>query len=131
MIKLKDIYLFQQLDWDFIQLIIDNSRRVEFEAEEIIIQQGQDSNGEAYIIQEWEVVVSMNGNEIATLKEPEIFWEIALITDEARTATVEAKTQVIALKINKDLLHKILKEFPNWDKIQQTIQERIIENLRK
>lgn len=131
MIKLKDIYLFQGLDWNFLEFIIDNSRRVEFEAEEIIIKEWEASDWNAYIIQKWEVEVLRNNKNIAILKAPEIFWEIALITDEVRTATIKTKTEVILLKINKDLLHKILKDFPNWDKVQKVIQTRIMENLNK
>lgn len=131
MIKLKDIYLFQDLDWNFLEFIIDNSRRVEFEANKILIKEWDNSDWNAYIIQKWEVEVSMKNEIITNLKAPEIFWEIALITDEPRTATIKTKTEIVALKINKELLHKILKEFPNWDKMQKIIQTRIIENLNK
>jgi hypothetical protein len=34
------------------------------------------------------------------------------------------------LKINKELLHKIIKEFKNWKQIQEEIIKRIQENLK-
>ena len=131
MIALKDIYLFKDISPEFINLIIDNSRRMEVKAGEIILSEWTPSNDEAYIIQEWEVEVSIKWEVIKTLAAPEIFWEIALITDEVRTATVEAKTDLILLRINKTLLHTILKEFQNWAEIQRIMRERILENLKK
>ncbi|MDR0772376.1 MAG: cyclic nucleotide-binding domain-containing protein [Candidatus Peribacteria bacterium] len=42
-----------------------------------------------------------------------MFGEIALITNEKRTASVKAETDLVLLKINKELLHRIIKEFKN------------------
>jgi CRP-like cAMP-binding protein len=36
-----------------------------------------------------------------------------LITNEKRTASVKAETDLVLLKINKELLHRIIKEFKN------------------
>lgn len=131
MIALKDIYLFKDVSWDFISMIIDNSRRFEVEAGAVIIQEGAPSNEEAYIIQEGLAHVSIQNELVKELEAPDIFGEIALVTDEPRTATVEAKTDMILLKINKELLHKILKEFPNGNHIQDVMRERIMENLKR
>ncbi len=131
MIKLKDIYLFKNLELELLKFIIDNSRRVEFAAEDIIIKEWEKSDWNAYILQKWQAVVNKDYENLSMLEAPDIFWEIALITDEPRTATIEAKTEIIALKINKKLLCKIIKEFPNWDKIQKIIQSRIMENLQR
>jgi CRP-like cAMP-binding protein len=38
---------------------------------------------------------------------------MALITDEPRTATIVADTDVILLQIDKELLHTIIKKFKN------------------
>jgi hypothetical protein len=56
---------------------------------------------------------------------------MALVTNEPRTATIKAKTDLILLKINQELLHKILRDFPNGKEIQKTMMNRILENLRK
>lgn len=111
MIHLRDIYLFKDIKAEFINLIIDNSRRTEFTAGTTIIKEGEVSNGEAYIIQEGTVEVIRNEKFIKELTAPDIFGEIALVTDEPRTATVQAKTDMILLKINKELLKSILKDF--------------------
>lgn len=131
MIKLKDIYIFQWISEDFVNLVIDNSRRMEVKEGEIIIKQWDFSNLEAYIIQDWKAEVVIYDKVIKTLLPGEIFWEMALVTNEARTATIKAKTDLILLKINQELLHKILRDFPNGKEIQKTMMNRILENLRK
>lgn len=131
MIKLKDIYLFQWIDKKFIDMIIDNSRRVEISSWDYILRQWDESNEEAYIIQEWEVVVEINWKIVNTIQEWNIFWEIALITDEPRTASIKAQNDLILLKISKDLLHNIIKNFTNWSEIQKVFFERIKENIGK
>ena len=130
-LSLKDIYFFQWVDKELIEKIIDNSRRITKKAWEIIISQAEDSDNNAYIIQKWTVIVEINNNFITQLKEWNVFGEIALITNEPRTATVKAETDVTLLKINKDLLLSIIKEAPNWKEIQKKVFERIMQNLKK
>jgi CRP-like cAMP-binding protein len=127
-IKLKDLYLFEWIEEDLLHFIVDNSRRVEYTKYDYILHQWQDSDNNAYIIQSGIVKVEIDGEEVWILNEWDIFWEIALITDEKRTASVKAETDLILLKINKDLLQKIIKEFKNWKEIQKELIKRIQEN---
>lgn len=129
--KLKDIYLFEGISDELINFIIDNSRRVEYVAWDYVLHQGQDSDENAYIIQSGTAKVEMDGEEVKTLGEWEIFGEIALITNEKRTASVKAETDLVLLKINKELLHRIIKEFKNWKEIQAELIKRIGENIKK
>jgi CRP-like cAMP-binding protein len=96
-----------------------------------VLHQGQDSDENAYIIQSGTAKVEMDGEEVKTLGEWEIFGEIALITNEKRTASVKAETDLVLLKINKELLHRIIKEFKNWKEIQAELIKRIGENIKK
>ena len=130
-LSLKDIYFFQWVNKELIEKIIDNSRRITKKAWEIIISQAEDSDNNAYIIQKWTVIVEINNNFITQLREWNVFGEIALITNEPRTATVKAETDVTLLKINKNLLLSIIKEAPNWKEIQKKVFERIMQNLKK
>ena len=130
-LKLKDIYLFESIDDNLICYIIDNARRVEYVEGDSVIYEWQASDNNAYIIQSGKAIVEKEWEKIASLKEWDIFWEIALITNEKRTATIRAETDLILLKINKELLHKIIKEFKNWKKIQEEIIKRIKENNQK
>jgi CRP-like cAMP-binding protein len=129
--KLKDIYLFEWISKELVNFIIDNSRRVEYTAWDYVLHQGQESDENAYIIQSGTAKVEIDGEELKNLEEWDIFWEIALITSEKRTASVKAETDLILLKINKDLLHRLIKEFKNWKQIQEEIIKRIKENHKK
>ena len=130
-IKLKDIKLFEGIDSDYIKMIVDNSRRINSSSWDIILKQWDESNGSAYIIQEWEVRVEINWNEVAKLWEGDIFWEVALITNEARVASIISETELVLLKIDKELLHTIIKKFKNWKQIQEVLMKRILENAQK
>ncbi len=129
-LKLKDIKLFEWIDLDYIKLIIDNSRRVEYKKDDVILVEWEESNGSAYIIQDWSVKVIIRWELINTISEWGVFWEIALITDEPRTANVIANSDLVLLKIDKELLHTIIKEFKNWSEIQKELMKRISENIK-
>ena len=130
-LKLKDIKLFEWVDLEYVKIIIDNSRRIEVKKDEVILHEWAESNWKAYIIQEWIVNVDIAWDDISELTVWDIFWEMALITDDKRIATVKAKTDLILLQIDKELLHTIIKKFKNWKDIQKVFMERILENVRK
>lgn len=129
-IKLKDVYIFEWISMDQITMIIDNSRRETIKQWEIIINQWDDSDDNAYLIQDWTVGIEIDWKEVKEVEEWNVFWEIALITNEARTATVKAKSDLVLLKINKDLLFTIIRKFENWAEIQKTLMKRIMENTK-
>jgi len=130
-IKLKDVKFFEWIDIESINNIIDNSRRIEYKAGDVVLFQWATSNGSAYIIQDGSVKVEIDDNEVAKIWEWEIFWEIALITDEPRVASVIADTDLVLLKITKELLHTIIKDFKNGPEIQEILMKRILENIQK
>jgi CRP-like cAMP-binding protein len=130
-IKLKDLYLFEWIKENLLHFIIDNSRRVEYTKSDYVLHQWQDSDNNAYIIQSWIAKIEIDWEEIWILQEWNIFWEIALITNEKRTASIKAETDLVLLKISKELLHKIIKEFKNGKEIQKELIRRIKENAKK
>ena len=130
-IKLKDIKLFEWIDMEYINMIIDSSRRIEKKSWDIIIFQWEKSSGFAYIIQEWSVAIEIDAKVVNKLEEWGLFWEIALITNEDRTASVIAETDTILLQIDKTLLHTIIKKFKNWKEVQDAFMKRILENIKK
>ena len=130
-LRLKDNKIFEWIDWLFLNLIIDNSERVQIKSWEYIINQWATDDNHAYIIQIWEVWVIIEWKQIKTLWEWDIFWEISLITKEPRTASIKALSNLILLKINKKILEKIIKELKNWKEIQKIIFDRIMENNKR
>lgn len=121
-----DLKIFSSLKKESIDLIINNSQKKEFKKGEIIFVQWEKNDWNAYIITKWKVSVNILNKEVATLWEWEIFWEIALLNDETRTATVIAKEDIETIIINIDNLFKIIDENPN---INKDIIKRIESNL--
>ena len=98
-----------------------------FNTWEIIIVEWSDNNKEWYIIKSWKVKVSIWWKKIAELNSWNIVWEIALLNEEQRTATVEAlePTEVIVLTLNN-----LIEMINNDDNsINKEIIRRIEENL--
>lgn len=120
--------IFEWIDTNIVEDIIHNCEHRVFQDWEIIIMQSEESNGEWYIIKKWSVNVSIDGENIAQLQSGDIFWEIALLNEEERTASVysNGETEVIVLK-----LENIMEMLSSDNQINKTIIQRIEENLER
>lgn len=127
---MQEIYwlkIFQWLEKNIIDIMINNLETELFSPGEIIIIQWTPSDGKWYIIKSWEVSVEIWGKEIAKLWAGEIFWEIALLSEEERTATIKATlpTETIILSQNH-----LLDMIDNGNEsINKDIMERLEQNL--
>ena len=122
----KNIYnltIFKWIDRETINSIIENCEEENFAAWETVVTQWDESNWKWYIIKTWSVKVSINDQKVVDLNEWNIVWEIALLNEEERTATVEAltDTQMIILTID-DLIDMINND---ENKINKEIMRRI------
>lgn len=119
--------IFKWIERETVDKIVAWCSEKVFEYWEIIISEWEESNWEWYIIKDWSVSVSISWQKIAELASGNIFWEIALLNEESRTATVTANkdTQVIVLKLN-DLIDMINNDD---NSINKEIIRRIEENL--
>ncbi len=122
-----NLTIFSGIERETVDTIINNCEEENFAAWELIVTQWDESNGKWYIIKTWSVKVSINGQKIVDLTAWNIVWEIALLNEEERTATVEAltDTQMIILTID-DLIDMINND---ENKINKEIMRRIEENL--
>lgn len=128
----KSIYeleIFKEIEKNVVDEIIENCEQRKYNAWEIIVIQNEESNWEWYIIKLWEVSVNIDWEDITKLKSWDIFWEIALLNEEERTATIKAltDTEVIVLSI-ENILNIINIDSNN---INKTIMKRIEENLSR
>ena len=124
-----NLKIFEWIDKDLIKEIIDWCETREYVKWEIIVFEWDDSNWEWFIILNWEVIVSKGWDKLATLKTWEIFWEIALLNEEERTATIEANTDLKVIVLTMDKLLEIISNDDN--RINKEIMRRITENLEK
>jgi CRP-like cAMP-binding protein len=97
---------------------------------EIVIREGDPSNGCAYYVSSGHVKITKGENEIAVLGPGAFFGEIALITDERRTATVEAIDDVELQVFLKEDFFILLKRSEHSKDLKETIMKRIQENVK-
>ena len=127
---MQDIYslkIFDGIDRKILNSIIENLKTENFSIWSAILLEWEDSNGKAYIIKSWEVSIEISWTQRAILKTWDIFWEIALLNEEQRTATVKALTDVQVLILTQDSIFELIN---NWnDSINRDIMDRIEQNL--
>ena len=121
--------IFKGIDKNSIQEIILEIPEKEFKLWEIILLEGSPSNWEWYIIKSWKVKISIKWQKIAELNSWDIVWEIALLNEENRTATVEALEDTIVIVLTLDILIDMINNDNN--SINKEIIRRIEENIGK
>lgn len=125
--KLKNLYIFEWFEDSFLQEILNNSRVKNFKANSFVFKEG-DKTENSFILISGVVSVIKSGQTVNTIFEWDIFWEIGLVLNEPRTASIKAETDIEVLEITKSSVNKILKEHSNWEFIKVTILNRIIQN---
>jgi CRP-like cAMP-binding protein len=95
---IQQVPLFEGLDKKEIQGLASSMKQRDFDAGDTIASEGSTGIG-FFIIDEGEATVSVQGEEVRTLKHGDYFGEVALIDDGARTATITAKTPLKAYGI--------------------------------
>lgn len=123
-----ELKIFEWIDKGVIENIIQNCEHRTFNNAEMILMQEEESNWEWYIIKKWSVNISINWESIAQLSTWDIFGEIALLSEEERTASVYSQweTEVIVLKIDD-----IVQMLSSDNTINKTIIDRIEENISR
>lgn len=126
---LSKIKILQVLPAEEVAQIIPSVKIIRFKAGDTIFRQG-DSGSELYFIVEGRVqVVRGTGDAtklIAELEEGDTFGEIALISDQPRTGTVQAITDVEACTIHKIEFEHLIKKSPDFlNASGRMVQERL------
>jgi CRP-like cAMP-binding protein len=113
---LRRVPFFAEIEPARLKLLAFMSERVGYDPGKDLCVQGDRADA-AYLIIEGEadiVVDTPSGPlTIATLGANEIVGEMAILCDGPRTATVRAKTRLVALRIAKDPFMRMIREFPN------------------
>lgn len=125
--RIYSLKIFEWIEKDTIKKIINECEVREYTDWEIIIMEWENSNWEWYIIKSWNVEIIIWGKRVAELGTWDIFWEIALLNEESRTATVRATRDLKVFVLNIDHLMELINNWSNL--INKTILSRIEENL--
>lgn len=127
--ELKDIYIFEWLKKEELLYFSLMTQNVEFKKWNTILKEWEKSNEMAYIIESWEVDIFIKWEKISSLWDWEIFWEIALITNDLRTATVKATRPTKIMTLYKDDFLMLYEKSWNNVDIKQKILKRIKNNF--
>lgn len=127
--ELYNLKIFAGIDKEIVKNLLNNLEKETYISGQIILNQWDQNNWKWYIIISWEVDVLINSEKVTSLWEWEIFWEIALLNEEDRTATIIAKTDLELLVISQESVLEIMNEdnFLNKE-IMRRVQENIENN---
>ncbi len=114
--SLRKVYLFAPLDDEERRLIAERLVEMHFAQGELVIREG-DTGDSFFIIEEGEVEVfltSASGKRkiLTTLAEGDFFGEMALLTGERRTASVEAARDARVYSLTKSSFKEVLERKP-------------------
>lgn len=125
------LYIFDGLSDREIAYFIMMSETIYEKSGEIIINEGDASDDRAYFIESGSVDIYRSGEKIATLGSGDLFGELALITNEPRTATVKVSKNVELLAFSKDEFLMLYQKSDLYESIKFKILGRVKENFYK
>lgn len=112
---LRNIPLFANIEPSKLKLLAFTSERLAFQPGQALMRQGE-SGDSAFVIISGEADVMVNTPagplKVAHYGKNALAGEIAMLCDVPRTATVTATTEVVTLRISKDLFFRLVREFP-------------------
>ena len=119
--------IFQGLKDEVIEEIIAASSTKKFLAGETIISQGEQPNGEWYIILSGSVEVSTPQGSRHIMRTWDIFGEMALLSEEVRSASVVATQELEVIVLSSEVLLHLMEQ--DESSLSKEIMQRMEENL--
>jgi CRP-like cAMP-binding protein len=126
---LRNIPMFAKIEPSKLKLLAFTSERLTFKPGDVLFRQGEAGDA-AYIIVEGKADVSVNTPSgplrIASLGKNDFVGEIAILCDVPRTATVTAASELVTLRIAKELFFRLIAEFPQMAvEIMRVLAQRL------
>lgn len=110
---LRKIPMFAKLDASKLKLLAFTSEIVNYQDGDVLFHLG-DSADSAYVIMEGAVDIMVetdSGSIVAsTLKQDQLFGEMALLNNLPRNSTLKANGELLVMKISADMFLKLLSE---------------------
>ncbi len=113
---IKKTDIFKNLSEDDFRQIAEVAKELSFKKGDIIFEENTSADG-FYIICKGKVEILKKGEDteqlevLAVKKDGDVFGEMAIIDEMPRSATIKAKTDLIILKLSKDIFNELLKSF--------------------
>ncbi|MFQ5566162.1 MAG: cyclic nucleotide-binding domain-containing protein, partial [Paracoccaceae bacterium] len=113
---LQEMPLFRNADLKRLRVIAMMSESQAYHAGERLFEHGDEGDAAFIIIDgEVEVLVPAEGGEqsVAVLGQGEIFGELAVICDQTRSSAIAARTELEVLRLDRDVVLNLMREFPD------------------
>ena len=121
--------IFAGVDSAVVDMIIAECPTQHFKKWEVIMEQGDAPDGKWYIIKSGQVQVFLNAEEVANLKKGEIFWEMALLNEEKRSASIKVSENLKTIVLSQQHIFTMIENDEN--QINKEIMRRMEENLER
>lgn len=123
---LKSVHLFDRIPSEQLVRVAQIAQEVEFEPEEVFIQQGAPGDC-LYVVVEGEARVVLDGaGAISHIQPKSVLGEMAVLSGEPRSASCIATQPMLALKIERNDLWVLMEERPE---ISLGIIKMLVQNL--
>ena len=112
---LKGVPIFSKVEQARLKLLAFTSERVNYAAGQELCHQGDPGDAMYGILGGVaDVLIDTDKGQIrvAEMRKNDFIGEIAILCDVPRTATVKAKSELIALRIAKDVFFQLVQQFP-------------------
>ena len=128
---LRKIPMFANIEPAKLKLLAFTSERLSYADGDVLFRQG-DPGDAAFLIITGRADVTIDTEKgplsVATLGNHDFVGEIAILCDVPRTATVTAKSDLVALRIRKELFFRLIGEFPEIAKeIMRELANRLLQ----
>jgi CRP/FNR family cyclic AMP-dependent transcriptional regulator len=114
---LQEMPLFRNIDLKRLRVVAMMGESRTYRATERLFEKGDEGDAAFIIIDgEVEVLVPDDGGEqsVAVLGKGEIFGELAVICDQARSTAIAARTELEALRLDRGTVLNLMREFPEF-----------------
>jgi len=113
---LRKIPLFANIEPSKLKLMAFASERLTFSSGQSLFHEGEEGDA-AYIVIDGQADIVVDGPgggplTVAQVQRNDIVGEIAILCDVPRTATVTATTELVTLRITKELFFRMVQDFP-------------------
>jgi CRP-like cAMP-binding protein len=113
---LQEMPLFRNVDPKQLRVVAMMGESLTYRAGERLFEKGDEGDAAFIIIGgEVEVLVPANGGEqsVAILGKGELFGELAVICDQARTTAIAARSELETLRLGRSVVLNLMREFPD------------------
>mmetsp|Transcript_144259 Transcript_144259/g.366192 ORF Transcript_144259/g.366192 Transcript_144259/m.366192 type:complete len:970 (+) Transcript_144259:85-2994(+) len=119
---LEEVPLFKNLNSEQIDQVARRLERQSYRAGDVIVRQGGEAN-HFYLIQNGSVDVIKDGRQVRNLGHWDYFGERALLLEETRSATCQAKEPSVCLRLEKAVFHSVVGMFRGELEKRMKLQE--------